>query len=73
MTGSLRYVRAAIEAGVVQVVYEGMNKGLWKFKENTYKGDASKPRPLPMKQALETWPEDRLYCDRKDLCWPLPK
>ncbi len=66
-------VRAAIEAGVVQVVYEGMNKGLWKFKENTYKGDASKPRPLPMKQALETWPEDRLYCDRKDLCWPLPK
>ena len=25
-------VRAAIEAGVVQVVYEGMNKGLWKFK-----------------------------------------
>ena len=66
-------VRAAIEAGVVQVVYEGMNKGLWKFKENTYKGDASKPRPLPMKQALETWPEDKLYCDRKDLCWPLPK
>ena len=66
-------VRAAIEAGVVQVVYEGMNKGLWKFKENTYKGDAPKPRPLPMKQALETWPEDRLYCDRKDLCWPLPK
>ena len=66
-------VRAAIEAGVVQVVYEGMNKGLWKFKENTYKGDASKPRPLPMKQALETWPEDRLYCDRKDLCWPITK
>jgi curli production assembly/transport component CsgG len=66
-------VRAAIEAGVVQVVYEGMNKGLWKFKENTYKGDAPKPRPLPMKQALETWPEDKLYCDRKDLCWPLPK
>jgi len=66
-------VRAAIEAGVVQVVYEGMNKGLWKFKEDTYKGDIPKPRPLPMKQALETWPEDRLYCDRKDLCWPITK
>ena len=66
-------VRAAIEAGVVQVVYEGMNKGLWKFKEDTYKGDIPKPRPLPMKQALETWPEDRLYFDRKDLCWPITK
>ena len=27
-------VRAAIEAGVVQLVYEGETKGLWKFKDN---------------------------------------
>jgi len=66
-------VRAAIEAGVVQVVYEGMNKGLWKFKEDTYKGSIPKPRPLPMKDALAKWPKDRLYCDRKDLCWPITK
>ena len=66
-------VRAAIEAGVVQVVYEGMNKGLWKFKEDTYKGSKPKPRPLPMKDALAKWPKDRLYCDRKDLCWPITK
>jgi len=26
-------VRAAIEAGVVEMVYEGERKGLWKFKE----------------------------------------
>ena len=66
-------VRAAIEAGVVQVVYEGMNKGLWKFKEDTYKGSIPKPRPLPMKDALAKWPKERLYCDRKDLCWPITK
>tara|TARA_B110000305_G_scaffold123677_1_gene138543 strand:- start:788 stop:1771 length:984 start_codon:yes stop_codon:yes gene_type:complete len=65
-------VRAAIEAGVVQVVYEGENKGLWKFKDNIYKGSSTpKPRPLPMKQALEQWPQSRLYCDKKDLCWPI--
>ena len=64
-------VRAAIEAGVVQLVYEGENKGLWKFKDNIYKGGIPKPRPLPMKQALEKWPQARLYCDKKDLCWPI--
>jgi hypothetical protein len=26
-------VRAAIEAGVVEIIYEGETKGLWKFKE----------------------------------------
>ena len=27
-------VRAAIEAGVVEIIYEGEEKGLWKFKES---------------------------------------
>jgi curli production assembly/transport component CsgG len=64
-------VRAAIEAGIVQLVYEGENKGLWKFKDNIYKGSIPKERPLPMKQALDKWPDSRLYCDKVDLCWPV--
>ena len=66
-------VRAAIEAGIVQLVYEGENKGLWKFKDNIYKGSIPKERPLPMKQALDKWPDSRLYCDKVDLCWPITK
>jgi hypothetical protein len=64
-------VRAAIEAGVVQVVYEGKQKGLWKFKDKTYTGAIPKVRPLPMKQALKKWPNDRLYCNNVDLCYPI--
>ena len=64
-------VRAAIEAGVVQLVYEGEKEGLWKFKDSKYKGAVPTQRPLPMKDALEKWPEDRLYCNAKDLCWPV--
>tara|TARA_B100001057_G_scaffold332524_1_gene332948 strand:- start:6948 stop:7931 length:984 start_codon:yes stop_codon:yes gene_type:complete len=64
-------VRAAIEAGVVQLVYEGETKGLWKFKDTSYKGKLPKPKPLPMKEALHKWPEERLYCDKVDLCWPI--
>jgi len=64
-------VRAAIEAGVVQVVYEGKQKGLWKFKDKTYTGATPKVRPLPMKQALKKWPNDRLYCNNVDLCYPI--
>jgi curli production assembly/transport component CsgG len=65
-------VRAAIEAGVVQLVYEGETKGLWKFKDNTkYKGGTPELRPLPMKDALIKWPESRLYCNKVDLCWPI--
>ena len=66
-------VRAAIEAGVVQMVYEGENKGLWKFKDDTYKGAVPKQRPLPMKEALEKWPNKRLYCNKVDICWPVTK
>ena len=63
-------VRAAIEAGVVQLVYEGETKGLWKFKEkNSHKGDTV--RPLPLKDALKKWPEKRLYCSKVDLCYPI--
>lgn len=64
-------VRAAIEAGVVQLVYEGENKGLWKFKDKTYNGALPSERPLPLKQALEKWPNARIYCDKADLCWPV--
>ena len=64
-------VRAAIEAGVVQLVYEGEKKGLWKFKDTTYKGKTPRPRPLPFNDALEKWPESRLYCNNQDLCWPI--
>jgi curli production assembly/transport component CsgG len=64
-------VRAAIEAGVVQMVYEGENKGLWKFKDNIYNGGTPKPRPLPIKEALEKWGGKRLYCNKVDLCWPV--
>jgi len=64
-------VRAAIEAGVVQLIYEGETKGLWKFKDKTYKGGLPKSRPVPLKDALKKWPEARLYCDKSDLCWPV--
>ena len=60
-------VRAAIEAGVVQLVYEGETKELWKFKETAL----PKIKPVPMKQALDKWPTSRLYCDKVDLCWPV--
>ena len=45
-------VRAAIEAGVVALVYEGETKELWKFKETAL----PKIKPVPMKQALDKWP-----------------
>ena len=64
-------VRAAIEAGIVQLVYEGETKGLWKFKDETkFKGGTPEVRPLPLAQALEKWPESRLYCNKVDLCYP---
>ena len=63
-------VRAAIEAGVVQLVYEGESKGLWKFKDFTYKGSLPAPRPLPLSKALDKWPDSMLYCDKTDLCYP---
>ena len=66
-------VRAAIEAGIVQLVYEGKEKGLWKFKEKLYKGKTPKQRPLPMKQALKKWPDEQLYCNKTNLCWPKPE
>jgi len=62
-------VRAAIEAGVVQLVYEGESKGLWKFKDFIYKGSLPAPRPLPLNKALDRWPDSMLYCDKTDLCY----
>ena len=64
-------VRAAIEAGVVELIYEGEKKELWQFKDNTYTGTLPTPRPLPLNEALKRWPEERLYCGESDLCWPV--
>ena len=62
--------RAAIEQAVVELVYEGERKGLWKFKDNTYKGTLPKVRPMILSEALEKWPDSRLYCDANDMCRP---
>ena len=63
-------VRAAIEAGVVEMIYEGEKKELWKFKDNRYTGDLPTTRPLPLNEALKKWPDEGLYCGERDLCWP---
>ena len=62
--------RAAIEQAVVELVYEGERKGIWKFKDNTYKGTLPKVRPMILSEALEKWPDSRLYCDANDMCRP---
>lgn len=62
--------RAAIEQAVVELVYEGEKKGLWKFKDRTYTGTLPAPRPLKLSEALEKWPDERLYCDATDMCYP---
>ena len=62
--------RAAIEQAVVELVYEGERKSLWKFKDNTYSGKLPKLRPLPLSEALEKWPDSRLYCDANNMCRP---
>ena len=62
--------RAAIEQAVVELVYEGERKGLWKFKDNTYTGTLPKIRPLTLTEALEKWPNSRLYCDAVNMCRP---
>jgi len=78
-------VRAAIEAGVVEIIYEGETKGLWKFKEeekedivelhselNETEVDISIPkiRPVPLNEALAKWPDDKLACSANNLCTP---
>ena len=78
-------VRAAIEAGIVALIYEGETKSLWKFKEVEEieiteldsevikEVDISLPkiRPVPLNEALEKWPNERLACSAKNLCTPL--
>ena len=73
-------VRAAIEAGVVEIIYEGEEKGLWKFKEEDKitkldlpKVDVSVPeiRPLKLNEALKKWPDARLACSANNLCRPV--
>lgn len=81
-------VRAAIEAGVVEIIYEGENKGLWKFKETKVTTSSTdvdstsgvavdiqvpKIRPIPLSEALTKWPNDRLACSENNLCTPMIK
>ena len=81
-------VRAAIEAGVVEIIYEGEDKGLWKFKDtkvttSTTDVDSTsgatvdiqlpKIRPIPLSEALTKWPDERLACSTANLCTPIIK
>ena len=62
--------RAAIEQAVVELVYEGERKGLWKFKDNTYKGSVPMSKPMTLNEALLKWPNAKLYCDANNMCYP---
>lgn len=81
-------VRAAIEAGVVEIIYEGEDKGLWKFKETKVTTSSTdvdstsgvtvdiqlpKIRPIPLNEALTKWPNERLACSTANLCTPILK
>ena len=63
-------VRAAIEQGVIEMVHEGEQSGLWKFKDVTYTGELPEVRPLVLEEALKKWPDARLNCSADDLCVP---
>lgn len=77
-------VRAAIEAGIVALIYEGETKGLWNFKEEKVEEDVElhselkeevnislpKVRPVPLNEALKKWPDERLACSATNLCTP---
>lgn len=79
-------VRAAIEAGVVEIIYEGEDKGLWKFKDTKVTTSSTevdstpgvqvdiqipKIRPIPLSEALTKWPDKRLECSTANLCTPI--
>lgn len=63
-------VRAAIEQGVIEMVHEGEQSGLWKFKDVTYTGKLPEVKPLVLEEALKKWPDARLNCSADDLCVP---
>ena len=63
-------VRAAIEQGVIEMVHEGEQSGLWKFKDVTYTGKLPEVRPLILEEALKKWPDARLNCSADNLCVP---
>lgn len=80
-------VRAAIEAGIVEIIYEGETKGLWKFKETEIPEiivedidefddgadiEIPKQRPLKLNDALKKWPDSKLACSADNLCYPMP-
>jgi len=63
-------VRVAIEQAVVELIKEGEEKKLWKFKTPPVPKDGPKIRPLPLKEALDKWPDARLNCSADNLCRP---
>jgi len=63
-------VRVAIEQAVVELIKEGEEKKLWKFKTPLVPKDGPKIRPLPLKKALDKWPDARLNCSADNLCRP---
>ena len=63
-------VRVAIEQAVVELIKEGEEKKLWKFKTPLVPKDGPKIRPLPLKEALDKWPDARLNCSADNLCRP---
>jgi curli production assembly/transport component CsgG len=63
-------VRVAIEQAVVELIKEGEEKKLWKFKTPLVPKDGPKIRPLPLKEALDKWPDARLNCSANNLCRP---
>ena len=80
-------VRAAIEAGIVEIIYEGETKGLWKFKEKEIPEiivedidefddgvdiEIPKQRPLKLNDALKKWPDSKLACSADNFCYPMP-
>ena len=63
-------VRVAIEQAVVELIKEGEEKKLWKFKTPLVPKDGPKIRPLPLKEAVNKWPDARLNCSADNLCRP---
>ena len=64
-------VRAAIEQGVIEMVYEGQKRELWKFKKNRYTGKLPAIKPLILSEALLKWPDAKLNCSADKKCVPI--
>ena len=55
-------VRAAIEAGIIEIINQGEKEGLWKFKEQRVTGTAA--------EVIENTDEGvSIYCETEDKCY----